>query len=305
MNKYFLLVSLLIGLSLSACGVNPSSELDTISSPPTESSQIVTSEDDPLLTYYQGYESSWPTTRIANYLSEYDVTTTVPSLSGVNKIYYVETSDENGDYLELFIQGDITPLERYRTLLTGNSNFMGEAFDENYHVFVDIAESMAIEVVYLAESEYGPEGVFFFIYAILTNPGALLPGLSPIDPSDPVYGNFNGIAPSFPLDKINALLASIGLTDLVPDYPGVSDVYYSEFEDEYGPYAGVFIKGAIAVMENYLTVLENDGWTIEVDTEYDDSYYGLSNHEQVVCEIFYTDIFGVGHEGVIMYFYEY
>lgn len=29
----------------------------------------------------------------------------------------------------------------------------------------------------------------------------------------------------------------------------VSDVYYSEFEDEYGPYAGVFIKGAIAVME--------------------------------------------------------
>lgn len=166
MNKYFLLVSLLIGLSLSACGVNPSSELDTTSSPPTESSQIVTSEDDPLLTYYQGYESSWPTTRIANYLSEYDVTTTVPSLSGVNKIYYVETSGENGDYLELFIQGDKTPLERYRTLLTGNSNFMGEAFDENYHRFVDIAESIAIEVVYLAESEYDPEGVFFFIYAI-------------------------------------------------------------------------------------------------------------------------------------------
>ena len=34
-------------------------------------------------------------------------------------------------------------------------------------------------------------------------------------------------------------------------------------------------------------------------------YYGFSNHEQVVCEIFYTDIFGVGHEGVIMYFYDY
>lgn len=229
--------------------------------------------------------TSWPTSLISSFLSEYGVSESVPTLSSKTPLFYDEYYGEGEYIFEIAILDDTTAsLINIKNVLTAAGwSIYDDAISTDGYISMD----SPLEQFYVDAEIYGdevyPEATYIYICVPDTD------GSGGGDVEDVEYESTTG----WPVSFVNAYLSSSNLDIVVPNLTVTGEVLYATFIDDFYfnlklEYISLFIPDA-NVLDAYEALLTAAGYDVQESTEYEDNYEAYDSSYSLFIDLYYVD----------------
>lgn len=271
MKKYLIPV-LLLTLGLASCKQTPSESSKTTNES-SEQNTVV---------------NKWPAEKIAEYLSDYDISLTVPGLvlESEPEVYYIDNDPDFDPYLAIYAYGD-DRAEEYADILETANYEIDEFEDEDgpYYNAYDEEGYVLVQFYFTPADEEDDACMEFYISALVEDD----------DDNDSDGGYEEKEVFGWPEKEIADFLEIYNLSSIV--VPSVSldsefVISYIVDDPEYGTYLEIYIPYD-DIGEQYIALLEAANYLVQED-EYGVFAYDESYH--LMVEVYFTpeddDYFG-------------
>lgn len=297
MKKKIMMPFLLLVLALGGCKTPDGSTSNPIAE---ESSDIVNNDSTSTVEENKDLEAlgytkatGWPTAEIAEYLSVFNVTESVPVYEDVTELFHIRYVEESIFLKEVF---EIAVLDTTNKTLTGLHNLLeanswanSGKLEENYVQAYNSTNTIGIFGELYEGDENFPAGTYIYIV-----------GFGTVTTTDPLlsYEKHSG----WPSETITKYLADYSITDVTVVGLEVTESLTKVITDDpnFDPYLEIIVPGNDRT-EEYKTLLTAGSYTLEPDAENPDYIYAKNATQNVMVEFYFGTEYNGWPQGMYIF----